>query len=350
MLIVKLCIYILPVLITLYWVIRIFFKSRVGKIQVFMAVGMLMAALTLYYKEDTASMIFPFFYLAVRQKTSVTGVGRFDWLVLLPSILFLPYNHSIVFYAYIVLQVLSIMSFSIVSLHNYKKTVAENFVDSDILAENLEQILAYIAATVLVVFVMVIMPDFISSYWAIIGVLTLLLSMLLYLIGHYTYKFNNVDLLADIASDYRPSGESLETVGEPSEQKLPAVAEKNPEIEESSVAAGLLQRVIEEKMYLDPTLSLVSLASRLNTNRTYLSNEIHSVFHQNFSEFINSLRIEYAIGLMRGEGAEMSVKEIALSSGYSHIQSFYRHFMEIKQTTPKMWIDQNITNNKTDTI
>lgn len=350
MLIVKLCIYILPVLITLYWVIRIFFKSRVGKIQVFMAVGMLMAALTLYYKEDTASMIFPFFYLAVRQKTSVTGVGRFDWLVLLPSILFLPYNHSIVFYAYIVLQVLSIMSFSIVSLHNYKKTVAENFVDSDILAENLEQILAYIAATVLVVFVMVIMPDFISSYWAIIGVLTLLLSMLLYLIGHYTYKFSNVDLLVDIASDSRPSGESLETVGEPSEQKLPAVAEKNPEIEESSVAAGLLQRVIDEKMYLDPTLSLVSLASRLNTNRTYLSNEIHSVFHQNFSEFINSLRIEYAIGLMRGEGAEMSVKEIALSSGYSHTQSFYRHFMEIKQTTPKMWIDQNITNNKTDTI
>ncbi len=350
-LIVKLCIYILPVLVTLYWVIRIFLKSRVGKIQVFVAVGMLMAALTLYYKEDTASMIFPFFYLAVRQKTSVTGVGRFDWLVLLPSILFLPYNHSIVFYAYIVLQVVSIMSFSIVSLHNYKKIVAENFVDSDTLAENLEQILAYIAAAVLVVFVMVIMPDFISSYWAIIGVLTLLLSMLLYLIGHYTYKFNNVDLLADIASDSRHSGERPKIIiEESSEQKAPVVAKKNPETEESSVATGLLQKVIDEKMYLDPTLSLVSLASRLNTNRTYLSNEIHSVFHQNFSEFINSLRIEYAIGLMRGEGAEMSVKEIALSSGYSHIQSFYRHFMEIKQTTPKMWIDQNITNNKTDTI
>ena len=348
----KVCIYILPVLVTLYWVIRIFFKSKIGKIQVFVAVGMLMAALTLFYKEDTASMIFPFFYLAVRQKTSVAGIGRFDWLVLLPSILFLPYNHSIAFYAYTVLQVLSILLFSVVSIHRYKKLVAENYVDSDALAENLEQILAYIAATVPVVFVMVVMPDIISSYWVIMGVLTVLLSMLLYLIGHYTYKFNNVDLLAEIASDSGLSGtETGNAVTDSGRSSAVSVVEKSAEVgEESPAAAGILQRVIDEKMYLDPTLSLVSLAARLNTNRTYLSNEIHSVYHQNFSEFINSLRIGYAMELMRGGGADMSIKEIALNSGYSHIQSFYRHFMEIEQSTPKAWIDRNITNSKTDRI
>ena len=58
-------IYILPALVTLYWVARIFFFHKTVKVQLYIAIGMFLAVLTLFYKEDTAALVFPFFYFII---------------------------------------------------------------------------------------------------------------------------------------------------------------------------------------------------------------------------------------------------------------------------------------------
>ncbi len=334
-------IYILPALVTLYWVARIFFFHKTVKVQLYIAIGMFLAVLTLFYKEDTAALVFPFFYFAVKQKISNNGVSRFDWLMLLPSILFLPYNHTAVFYVFLIVQFFIIMIFNIIGLRRYRKMQGEYYVDYDIHAENLGQILALILAAAAVVFVMVLLTDILSANIMVICILSVLLSTLQYLIGRYTYRYHDSGRLTD------------ETIQEIKPLPLPSIiistekqkpAENTDEMEHTpangtSDDAVLLKRVIDEKLYLDPMLSLVTLATSLNTNRTYLSNAIHSVYNQNFSEFINTLRVEHAARLMRECSDDVSIKEIAVKSGYVHTQSFYRHFTELKQTTPKAWYD-----------
>ena len=61
---------------------------------------------------------------------------------------------------------------------------------------------------------------------------------------------------------------------------------------------------------------------------------------QKISEFINSLRIEYFTKTVQADGGEASIKDAALRSGYNNLQSFYRHFSEIMEMTPKAWISK----------
>ena len=127
--------------------------------------------------------------------------------------------------------------------------------------------------------------------------------------------------------------------------ELESIKEK-PENDAEPVAAKpdddrLIQKVLDENLFLDPSLSLVSLAEQLHTNRTYLSNSIHSCRNQNFSEFINALRVEYFMDIVRKEPG-INVKEAAMRSGYNNLQSFYRHFSEIMEMTPKTWISKQL--------
>ena len=329
-------IYILPALITLFWVIRIFFKKDAVRTQLFVSVGMLMAAISLFYLNDTVSLVFPFLYLAVKNKTSASGTGRFDWIPLLPSVLFLPFNQTMAFYIYSGVQIVAISVWYIVRINRYNRLTAEYYVDCDSSSENLGEILAYVIATVMVISVFMILPDVVAkSIWIQLGLVSFL-CVLQYLIGMKTF---NISSDFDISTDAQSSGEEPEQVMQP--QATADSASDNSE-ERTTGVSKLLQKVIDDKMYLDPMLSLVSLAATLNTNRTYLSNDIHSCYNQNFSDFINSLRIEYALTLMKNGDGDASIKEIALQSGYNNVQSFYRHFAEIMEMTPKTWMSRNL--------
>lgn len=340
-------IYILPALITVFWVIRIFFKKDAVRSQLFVSVGMLMAAISLFYLNDTVSLIFPCLYLAVRCKTSASGISRYDWTLLLPSVLFLPYNTTLAFYIYLGVQVVVISVWCIVQVHRYNRLVAEYYVDSDSSSENLGEILAYVIATVFVISVLGILNDVADlSVWVRVG-LVAFICVLQYLIGMKTFNISSdydigsdadiscdVDISceadSDICSDAWPEQPDAGTVPEGSAQESAAMPPDS----------RLLQRVIDEKMFLDPMLSLVSLAAKLKTNRTYLSNTIHDCYNQNFSDFVNTQRIKYSLTLLENVDSDMSIKEIAMQSGYNHTQSFYRHFAEIMEMTPKAWLSR----------
>ena len=115
-----------------------------------------------------------------------------------------------------------------------------------------------------------------------------------------------------------------------------------PAAEAESMPASLqlteqLSKIIEEEeLFKQPDLRVTDIATRLATNRTYISAIIKSLSGDSFSNLINSYRIRYAQKLMT-EHPEMSITEIAAESGFSSRSAFYRNFKDITGQSPAEW-------------
>lgn len=102
----------------------------------------------------------------------------------------------------------------------------------------------------------------------------------------------------------------------------------------------------EEQIFRDADLRLNDLASKLGTNRTYISRLINNKANTNFCDYINSHRISYAKKLfLLQEDEQLTLDEIALESGFSSQSSFYRVFMKLEGTSPAKYRDEQV--NKT---
>lgn len=101
-----------------------------------------------------------------------------------------------------------------------------------------------------------------------------------------------------------------------------------------------LKEIMEDKKaYLNPELSLIEIASQIGTNRTYLTQIIHSYYDCSFSDYINLQRIEHSEVLLQ-RNQEMTMIDIATQSGYLTLSSFYRNFQKFTGTTPIKWREQ----------
>ncbi|MGM9699784.1 MAG: helix-turn-helix domain-containing protein [Prevotella sp.] len=110
------------------------------------------------------------------------------------------------------------------------------------------------------------------------------------------------------------------------------------------ISEKLHQKMDLDKVYLDPNLSLVSLASEIGSNRSYLSEYInHS--GKTFYEYINDYRISEACRLIdesASEGGRLTLGEISTRSGFNSISSFNRHFYKIKSMTPSAYLRRQL--------
>jgi AraC-like DNA-binding protein len=100
-------------------------------------------------------------------------------------------------------------------------------------------------------------------------------------------------------------------------------------------AEALRRFVREQRLYLEPRLTLGELARRRATNQTDLSRLINQGLGVNFNRFINALRVEEAQQrLRRGNG---DILEVALDSGFGSKATFNRVFREITGRSPSEW-------------
>lgn len=105
---------------------------------------------------------------------------------------------------------------------------------------------------------------------------------------------------------------------------------------EPQLMERLAQIMEEEQLYKQPDLRVADIASRLATNRTYVSAFMKSLSGESFSRLVNGYRVRHAQRLMR-ERPDMTVTEIAEESGFSSRSSFYRNFKDITGITPAEW-------------
>lgn len=317
---------ILPAIVILFWVVAIFFKKGIRKSQLIMVAGMVMAIFSIVDRNMAVLFIYPLFFLAIREVTLRGDIPKWDWLIFLPSLVLAALKIPVATNIFLCLQMMTFSIWAVVGVSRYNKAVAEFFDTENDSADRLTQILLYLIATIVVLEVLAFLPYRILKTPPVAVSLSLFVTAMQCLLGWNVYK---LDTLPEIPVEMpKPS---------------PAVPKPQPRQEkaENEPDNGIISRIMEEKMFLDPTISLASMAERLNTNRTYLSNSIHGRYGQNFSDFINHRRIEYALELMKEERDGTNIKDIAVRSGYSHLQSFYRNFAQIMDMTPKMWLADN---------
>lgn len=110
-----------------------------------------------------------------------------------------------------------------------------------------------------------------------------------------------------------------------------------------------LQRILEEeKLYLDPNLSLRQLSDRLNTNTKYLSQVVNHLAKNNFQYYLNTFRVrEVADKIIDEAYGNLTLFGVALQCGFKNKSTFYKVFREIMGTTPRSFIKQHLENKET---
>ena len=98
----------------------------------------------------------------------------------------------------------------------------------------------------------------------------------------------------------------------------------------------------QDKIYLDRSLSLRTLAEHLGTNTKYLSQVINQTADKNFQSFIHEYRIEeFQKRLLNGEAQQYTFYGVAYDCGFANRSTFYRAFKIITGQTPKEYYHGN---------
>ena len=94
--------------------------------------------------------------------------------------------------------------------------------------------------------------------------------------------------------------------------------------------------MLNEQLFLQPSLSLQDIAERLHTNKTYISKLVNNTYNLSFPEFLNTLRVDYAKQYIKNH-PNAKQEEIARASGFLSASTFNNIFRKITGMTPKMW-------------
>lgn len=89
--------------------------------------------------------------------------------------------------------------------------------------------------------------------------------------------------------------------------------------------------------YRDKSISVVSVAAGLESNRTYLSNCINRFSGMSFTSYVNSFRIQEAVKILSDAGCDMPLKELSDRLGFNDISTFYRSFRSIVGMPPSRY-------------
>lgn len=109
--------------------------------------------------------------------------------------------------------------------------------------------------------------------------------------------------------------------------------------EEITLYRQLVQLLQEEKLYLDPNLTLRGVADRMATNTKYLSQVVNRHSGKNFQFFINAFRVSEAKEKIAGDDFKnLTLYGIALQCGFKNKSTFYKVFKEVSGQTPREFL------------
>ena len=101
-----------------------------------------------------------------------------------------------------------------------------------------------------------------------------------------------------------------------------------------------LETFEKEKEFLSTDISLNEMAKNLGTNSTYLSKVINSEKEQNFSTYINHLRVQFAFRELKRNPTfrKYTIKAIAEECGFKNSESFSKTFYKVYGFYPSYYV------------
>lgn len=107
--------------------------------------------------------------------------------------------------------------------------------------------------------------------------------------------------------------------------------------EEDSLRIRFEDLIVSEQLFLKQGIRLADIATMLDTNRTYVSKIVNNTYNMSFSDYINTLRIDYAEQyILHHRDAKQS--DIAAACGFPNASAFNNVFKKITGVTPKIWL------------
>lgn len=98
----------------------------------------------------------------------------------------------------------------------------------------------------------------------------------------------------------------------------------------------ILQLMEEQKIYLEPQLSLKDMANQLRSNPSVISAAINQNFGKNFNDFVNEYRVrEFQTRQSLPENKNFTLLAIALDCGFNSKSTFNRSFKKITGKPPR---------------
>lgn len=121
------------------------------------------------------------------------------------------------------------------------------------------------------------------------------------------------------------------------EIKMQNMIETPTDLKEEQLAMKLkIEKImLQDKLYLEPELSLSDLALKLKTNTSVLSSAINSNFGKNFNDFVNEYRVEeFKKQIKLSENQHYTLLAIAFDCGFNSKATFNRAFKKITGQAP----------------
>jgi AraC-like DNA-binding protein len=100
--------------------------------------------------------------------------------------------------------------------------------------------------------------------------------------------------------------------------------------------------IIDDKLYLEPDLSLSKLSKLIGQSTQKTSSVINQYAKRNFNDFINYYRIQDAKELLTDiDNEKFTISSIAYDTGFSSLSSFNSAFKKFEETTPSSYRKNN---------
>lgn len=101
-----------------------------------------------------------------------------------------------------------------------------------------------------------------------------------------------------------------------------------------------------EKIYLNPKLTLSDVSNSINSTDNTIRDCIKNNVNLNFNDFVNQHRVGFSVELMKSGYLENQVmSSLAKKAGFNSPQTFYRAFKKIHSISPYKYYKTKILNN-----
>ncbi len=111
--------------------------------------------------------------------------------------------------------------------------------------------------------------------------------------------------------------------------------------DKSEFARKIQSYIEKEKLYLNPNLTIESLADTLNINRYYISQVINEQMGKNFSDFINHYRVEETKALLQDPKKDhYKILAIGYEAGFNSKTTFNTTFKKFTGMSPSQYRKQ----------
>ena len=268
-------------------------------------------------------ILLPRFYL-------VDAASKMDFIINRQSMIEIPFNH-VLFHIQIVVYLIAIFKL----LKKAKKLYLENNAGASINSYNW---LFQFTSVLSVLYLIVVFKNIFKfshypyiSEWIKIGILV----FNLFIICWYLYKaLNHPDLFRNINSKLKLVSD---IVLEEKKNEPAAVKEK----EYNAALSKLEQYMVEEKPFLNPSLTIQDVSAAIEIPVRDLSLLINHKLEQHFYDFVNTYRIENAMDILKdGTKSKVTILEILYEVGFNSKSSFNTAFKKHTGNTPTSYRKQ----------